>query len=307
MEENIHNDFFISLIKYKNNARDFLKLSLPEEISSKIDFNYIQYDDTSYIQNRFKDLFSDIVIKTKTEDKDTDIYILIEHKSTLPDKRALFLQILSYIYSMYEKDFKDKNDFRIIIPLVFYHGVEKWGIPEEFLDLYNVGKEIKSKLLNFRYILFDTKDFEIENSEIMHKNLILAAGMIALKTAFNKKDIDSVVKIIENLYKEGILRDFKRIEIFLIYAIKTKEITEDKIIEIINKYDPEGGSYMLTLENYFTEKGLKKGIKKGIKKGLKKGEMKGKIKTAKAMKCEGIDIKVIAKVTGLSIEEIEKL
>nr|MBP7552612.1 Rpn family recombination-promoting nuclease/putative transposase [Spirochaetota bacterium] len=109
MEENIHNDFFINIIKNKKNAADFLSGVLPNEISSKIDFDYIDFDDTSYIQNRFKELFSDIVIRTKIENRYGDIYILIEHKSSLPESKALFLQILSYIYSMFEKDFNDKK------------------------------------------------------------------------------------------------------------------------------------------------------------------------------------------------------
>jgi len=90
IEENIHNDFFISIIKNRDNARDFLSGALPENIASKIDFNYLDYDDTSYIQNRFKDLFSDIVIKTKINNRNADIFILVEHKSTLPEANALF-------------------------------------------------------------------------------------------------------------------------------------------------------------------------------------------------------------------------
>ena len=204
--------------------------ALPKEISSRIDFEYIDFDDTSYIQNRFKDLFSDIVIKTRLENKNLDIFILIEHKSSVPDKNALFLQILSYIYSMFEKDHVDKNDFRIIIPLVFYHGKNKWDIPLEFLDLFNINDSIKKNMLNFKYILYDTKDFDTNKSDIIHKNLILASGLIALKTAFDRDDIDSVIKIIENLYKEGLVGDFKRIEIFIVYIFLTKNIKEDEII-----------------------------------------------------------------------------
>jgi len=153
MENNIHNDFFISIIKNRENAIDFLSGVLPDKILKEIDFNYLDFDDTAYIQNRFKDLFSDIVIKTKINNKNTDIFILIEHKSTAPDDKALFLQTLNYIYSMLELDFNNKKDFRIIIPLVFYHGERKWKIPRYFLDLYDVNDDIKQFLLNFSYLL----------------------------------------------------------------------------------------------------------------------------------------------------------
>ena len=59
------------------------------------------------------------------------------------------------------------------------------------------------------------------------------------------------------------------------------------------------------------EKGLKKGkeegIKVGIEKGIEKGAKNEKINIAKNMLKEGLDIKLISKLSGLSIEEIKNL
>ena len=44
-----------------------------------------------------------------------------------------------------------------------------------------------------------------------------------------------------------------------------------------------------------------------MEKGMEKGKLKEKIKTAENMKKEDMDISIIAKITGLSLEEIEKL
>ena len=49
------------------------------------------------------------------------------------------------------------------------------------------------------------------------------------------------------------------------------------------------------------------GIEEGIKKGKEEGIKENQILTAKNMKKENIDINIISKITGLSIEEIEKL
>ncbi len=46
---------------------------------------------------------------------------------------------------------------------------------------------------------------------------------------------------------------------------------------------------------------------KGLKKGLEQGALEEKIKNAKAMKVLGLPLETIAKVTGMSIEDIEKL
>ncbi|MGC8766053.1 MAG: hypothetical protein ACP5QT_09260, partial [Brevinematia bacterium] len=48
-------------------------------------------------------------------------------------------------------------------------------------------------------------------------------------------------------------------------------------------------------------------IKKGIEQGISKGSYETKIQTAKRMLERGSDIEFIADVTGLSIEEVEKI
>ena len=44
-----------------------------------------------------------------------------------------------------------------------------------------------------------------------------------------------------------------------------------------------------------------------LAEGMKKGEMYGLIKTARNMKIEGMEVSLIAKMTGLTEEEVDKL
>jgi DNA repair protein RadC len=55
------------------------------------------------------------------------------------------------------------------------------------------------------------------------------------------------------------------------------------------------------------KEGRKEGKKVGMEKGLEKGAEKEKLKMAKKSLKEGLTAKLISKVTGLSVEEIEKL
>ncbi|MFY9377642.1 MAG: Rpn family recombination-promoting nuclease/putative transposase, partial [Peptococcia bacterium] len=228
---NIHNDFFITTLKDKKNAQDFLKEALPKEITSLIDFNNLEYCDNSYIQPDFKNYFSDMVLKTTIQGKATDIYFLLEHKSAPPKGNSLFLQILSYIFAMFQEDYKNKSDFRIILPLVFYHGVQKWNIPTEFKDLFDISKPLKENILNFNYTLYDTANLDLENADFLYYNLKLKTYLIALKSAFNKKDLDSVITILNNLYKLGAFKALTDFEPFIIYILYTKEISKEKLLE----------------------------------------------------------------------------
>ena len=53
--------------------------------------------------------------------------------------------------------------------------------------------------------------------------------------------------------------------------------------------------------------GLKKGLQRGLKQGLKQGKEEGKKEMARNMLRDNVDITIISRYTGLTIEEIQKL
>ena len=63
-------------------------------------------------------------------------------------------------------------------------------------------------------------------------------------------------------------------------------------------------------ENGFSageERGRNEGISIGLSQGISQGEKKAKLETAKTLLTFGDSIEKVSKVTGLSVEEIEKL
>ena len=55
------------------------------------------------------------------------------------------------------------------------------------------------------------------------------------------------------------------------------------------------------------EEGEKAGLEKGKEMGLKEGQEAERLKNARAMKQEGIASEVIAKITGLTAEQVRAL
>ena len=55
------------------------------------------------------------------------------------------------------------------------------------------------------------------------------------------------------------------------------------------------------------KQGMAKGIKQGMAKGIAEGELSKALQIARNMKEEGISLSTIARLTGLSLEELEKL
>ncbi|RKX83135.1 MAG: hypothetical protein DRP57_08510 [Spirochaetes bacterium] len=233
--KDIHDRFFKKLFFKEENVKDFLKQVLPADIVSEINFDKIKIEATEYIDKEYKKGLSDLVVKTKlTKKRDADIYILFEHKS-YKDKKVM-LQLLSYMLKMWKRDMNNKQDLRVIIPLVFYHGRSKWNIPLCFKDNFNCDESLKEYLLNFKYILFDTNDLEIgsEKEKKFRQNVNLLTGIVLMKNVYynNYSNLEYII----NLWAEtGLIKERELVIFFMKYIVETENIDAGKISKLLKE------------------------------------------------------------------------
>ena len=55
------------------------------------------------------------------------------------------------------------------------------------------------------------------------------------------------------------------------------------------------------------EQGIRQGIQQGIQQGIEQGIEQGKLEVARTMKSNGMSIDMVAKYTGLSLEDVRNL
>jgi predicted transposase YdaD len=151
----INDKIFKKIFGDVENTKDFLKKVLPREIKQRLDFSSIKIDPTNYVSNEFQEGYSDIVVEAKMKSRSsgkipTEIYFILEHKTE--GRVKVFFQILKYMCFVWEKDIDANKPMRVIIPIIFYHGKEKWNVPDSFAGQFDVDEEVKRFLLDFRYI-----------------------------------------------------------------------------------------------------------------------------------------------------------
>ncbi|UCH95512.1 MAG: Rpn family recombination-promoting nuclease/putative transposase [Candidatus Aminicenantes bacterium] len=299
----IDDKFFKKIIESKKNTRDFLKKVLPKGIKKHLDFSRIHIDRTNYVSNEFKEGYADFTVKIKMKTKKgkknpVDIYFIIEHKSK--GEKELLLQILKYMYFVWEKDILNKKPLRIIIPVVFYHGKGKWKVPEAFVDQFDVDEEIKKHLLNYRYILFDTNKWDLadESNKELIENVHLFSAMALMKASF-KKDLQIILDILKLWHEKGFTRERRNMLFFLKYISQTQEIRFERLEKMLKESKINGGDIMQTLAQQLREEGIKIGEEKGKEEKAKE--------TAKKMLEKGFDLDTIVDVTGLHPSDIERL
>jgi predicted transposase/invertase (TIGR01784 family) len=288
---NIHNNMFIKTFSDPENMKILLKMALPKAIVRAIDFSEMNIDFTTYVSDDIKDYYSDIVVKTrmKTSDGESiplDIYILVEHKTEAKNKSLV--QILKYLYHEWQKDVDQKKSLRVIIPLVFYHGKDPWNVPRSFVDQFDVSDEIKEYLLNYRYILFDTKDWDFlaEENRELRDNVFLFTSLLLMKSAYNE-DMEAEKAIFKLWHEKGFISNKEKVIFFLIYVAYTRDIPLEQLGKTLEECKIEGGDMMQTLARQ-----------------LKKEE---KIETAKRMLLNDFSVEQVITVTGLTEKEVKAL
>ncbi|HLP59138.1 MAG TPA: Rpn family recombination-promoting nuclease/putative transposase, partial [Candidatus Deferrimicrobium sp.] len=260
----------------------------------------ITMDPTDYVSKRYRKGYSDIVAKTKMKNDqgealDLDIYFLFEHKST--NEKDTPIQILNYKHLVWAKDISEGKPMRVIIPIIFYYGQEKWTVPLQFIDHFKVANDVKPYLLDFQYILFDaTKwDFREEKHQELKDNVFLLTALALMKSTSNE-DMESIREIFRFWVERGFLDEKENIVFFMMFISETKKLDMDNLVKLLEETNIDGGDMMLTLADR-----IRKEARKEARQEARQETIWEIIKNAFDM---GLPIKAIEKLTGIPAEKI---
>ena len=188
----------------------------------------------------------------------------------------------------------------------------------------NVQKIISINLLDFNLKFGDEGKAHRCFKLIDTKDLNISLDLIQIHIL----EVKRFIEIIKNSTKEE-LKNNRLLSWMKFFTSDNLELIEDelkeenqimsKVIEEYKRFTSDdkmmrayaaresflvGQKMMLRRER---EDGFDEGIKEGIAKGKLEGIKEGQISMAKSMKKENIDIELIKKITGLTIDKIEKL
>jgi predicted transposase/invertase (TIGR01784 family) len=293
----IHNNFVQELLKDPENARDFLERTLPRDLAAITDFNRLNYEDTSYVDPQLADYQTDLMFCFNTKDGDPGkFFLLFEHKSYRDTDTAL--QMAGYLIQSY-KNQKKKNSGNYLIPTVpflFSQGIDGvWKQAITLSDLFN--EKTKNHPVFGRFIpMYETilVDIAKENLEKFRSFKHLHSSLTLLKYA-QSGIIEPIEESLGELFKEEKMIVNRRS--LILYLIKTSGLEPEKLKEII--LNPEMRKEIMTTAEML--------IQEGIEKGRKEGAYQKASQTARAMLKKGMDHHIIAEVTDLTLEDIERL
>ncbi len=217
---------------------------------------------------------ADIVAKV---DNEFILHLEIQNSNDydMPYRMLRYLSDISQIAQKYE-----------IKQYVIYMGKKK---------LY-MQNNLKMANLDYNYTMIDMRTIDCEYFLQQDKP---GALILAILCDFKQKDPRKIVsyiidKLIEHTQDNS--------QAFRKYMLMLEELSTNRDLKHIVKEQE-----MLSTLRYEDLPSYEIGLEKGMERGMERGIQEGKVSIAKTMKQEGIEIDLIARITGLSIQVIKTL
>ncbi len=270
---NPHDRFFKDLFTRQEAAQDFLHHYLPSELVALLDLSDLQISKDSFVDPDLQEHFSDLLYQVSLKGgQETSIFVLFEHKS-YPDP-LIALQLLRYMVRIWEQALKQQKPLLPIVPMVVYHGQQKWQVALDFAALFNLPEVMKPYIPDYRYWLCDLNQYSDEQIE---GHLILQTGLLLLKYIKDDDIADRLADILSELSKQETTSKYLY-TIMRYVAAATDKVSEEQLRETVTNLFSQGEKLMPTLVEQWLERGRVEGRKKGREEGRQEGRQEGRKK-----------------------------
>ncbi|MFZ4659492.1 MAG: Rpn family recombination-promoting nuclease/putative transposase [Caldilineaceae bacterium] len=295
-----HDTFFRQMLSEPKTAIDFVANYLPAPVVELLDLAQLRIEKDTFVDARLRKHYSDVLYsvplrpgvlpaaaptvapdaqagkksrgkrrkpQAEQDDGRVYLYLLFEHKSQ-PDG-GVRLQLLRYMARIWEKEWKRRKLLSGILPIVFYHGQDKWHYTLAFADLVQAPAALRPYTPDFQHLLIDLSAYS--NDEIRGE-VWLRANLLLLKHIFDPDLIHKLPMIlgllVEIAQQESGLEMLHTLLIYISTA--SKHVSEDELFRVVNRVLPKGGA---TMEKTLAQQWIEKGIEKGIEQGIGKGQL----------------------------------
>jgi predicted transposase/invertase (TIGR01784 family) len=291
-----YDSFFKSIMKKRKLYLPFLRQYLPRHILPLIDLRTVRPTNAHFVDENLRSSYSDCLFQArqKKSGKPALIYVLIEHQSTV-DKFIAF-RIWHYIHSAWKQyldDHPKAETLPLIVPMLFYQGVEKHTAKLNIRDLVQAPPDVVDKVFSEPIHLLDLRRI---SDKRLRTRVELSGVLLTMK---HIKD--------ENPPLRAVFRELMRIQdswlriqlislVVLLFLNAGHDITIEMITEQTkNLLGPPEKEAVMT------------GAERLRREGHREGRMEERIHTAEKLLKLGSDVEWVAEFTGFPAEKVRKI
>ena len=295
-----HDKSFKFILANKEEMAEFLSQFLGVRLKNE----ELEVQKTAFINENFEKIESDIIYKIK----DTEIYFLIEHQSSID--RNMPERIIKYSLALRDEMNRNVNSRNqkykvrvIVVPIVVYTGSKKWNVGINFSNM-QISKEeyqkykldqkyefYKEFLIKQKYKLIDINQYT--KQELINKNTKMSNMLIIEKCNTKEELIKTLLDLVKITEDKKMLKWLEKVVRYILPDMLGEE--KDMILENIRRkevgnmeyYDNGWCSRITRNEKRKEARLIRKGRNEGIIEGKIEGKMEGKVEGKKEGKREG--------------------
>lgn len=277
-------------------ARGFMQHYLPKDIRQALDLDSLALEHDSFIDSSLQEAISDLVFSCKLAGQPAYLAMLIEHQSR-PDPH-MPVRIGHYLFSLLVKQLKQHPSEPLppVYAMVFYHGQQTpYPFSLKLADCFNDPLGLMKNLFQKPLPLVDIN--QLDDAELKQQKWI---GIVtrALKKIRQDDLGPDLLEWLEDCAKltnhDPQWSFFVRSLIY--YAMNTGSVADqEQLLEESRRLPKPIGDLFMTIAEQLEAR------------GEAKGEAKGRKATAVNLLNEGAEPEFVARVTGLTVEEVKAL
>jgi hypothetical protein len=244
---------------------EFVPLSLRQHI----DLDALELDNTEYVTKELKKLQSDVVWKSKFQDSELRIILLLEHKKEL--KKELFVQLLLYLCCIWLYDVHEKRPFSCILPIVVHQGAggQIWETRDFHSFFEHIPAEFLKYLPNFKFLLMNVQLEPNQKILKLPEENLLRALFLMFKCGTDEAQIKQFFGEIFKFYQNQ-PHLHEMMQLYLIYLMASANISIEEIMTLMESISPKSKDDIMTTYEVLVSKGKVLGREEGEKlKALK--------------------------------------
>ena len=317
-----HDEFVKTQLSDKVNVQDFIRQFLPEGLVAKLDLEGIELDNTTYITPKLAKYYSDLVWLCQYKETQVRVAFLVEHKSApVPYPH---LQLLRYMLEVWEKNLKDEKPFLLIIPIVFYHGDDKWNNRPMAEYFEGVDDDLLQYIPQFNYELINLSDYD--DADILRFRMgLLKNVLLALRygrdSSYLRENFGIFFVEMGDYIETPTGKDF--VQTMLVYLLKSSEFSDLEIENMITQIPSSIKNSVMTSYDYLVE-ALEERAEKRVTKRIieevtgrvteevtgrvtEEATEKAQIEFIKNARLEGSTVEFIAKIVKLPVAKVQSI
>lgn len=140
---NPHDSLFRSTFELPEHAEGLIRFLLPSQLCDELDFNSLSLQNTSFVDQKLKNLHSDLLFSIDFRGHPAFVYILLEHQSSAD--AFIPLRMLAYQVRIWEKFIEEhphSKKLPLILPLLVHHHPNDEPVCPDFEALYDLSPDV---------------------------------------------------------------------------------------------------------------------------------------------------------------------